>query len=251
MIDLRGKHALVTGGSRGIGRAICWQLAQAGADISFSYRHNLAAADRLVADIEGLGRKAICYAADASDAAAMATMFEQAESALGPISIAVANAGIWEAAPIGTMTLTDWQATMRANVDSLYVLCHHASHYLKAVEGGSLILIGSTAGQRGEAHYSHYAASKGAAMSLVKSLAAELGPAKIRVNCVAPGWVRTDMTAAVFEDKAYEAEVIQGIPLRRIAEPEDIAGPVVFLASNLAKHVTGHTVSVNGGSVLI
>lgn len=251
MINLDGKHALVTGGSRGIGRAICSMLAAAGAHVSFSYRRDEAAANSLVEAIQAGGGKAQAFLADASDEKQTQAFFEAAEKAHGPVSIIVANAGIWERGPIDEMDLEAWRRTMSANLDSLYLVCHEGAKALKRTGGGSIVLIGSTAGQRGEANYSHYASTKGAAMSLVKSLAAELGPAGIRVNCVAPGWVRTDMTTAVFENKSYEADVIQGIPLRRIGEAEDIAGPVVFLASELARHITGHTISVNGGSVLI
>jgi 3-oxoacyl-[acyl-carrier protein] reductase len=148
------------------------------------------------------------------------------------------------------MTELEWNETLDINLKSAFLLCREVIPEMKERGEGSIILIGSTAGQRGEAFHSHYAASKGALMAFAKSVAGEVGPFGIRINCVAPGWVRTDMCQDVFSDSDFEEEVRQGIPLRRIPGPEDIAGPVLFLASDLSRHVQGEVLNVNGGSVL-
>lgn len=250
MIDLTGKRALVTGGSRGIGRACVRLLAEAGADVVIGYHRNHEAAREAAAPVEALGRRALCLAADLGDADAASDFFKKIDEAFGGLDIVVVNAGLWLRAPIDEMTPQQWQQTMTANLDTTYHACHHGARMLKEAGGGKLILIASTAGQRGEAFYSHYAASKGAMIAMTRSLGSELGPHNINVNCVAPGWVLTDMTTDVFADTAFRERVCADIPLRRIAAPEDIAGPVLFLASELSRHLQGSVLSVNGGSVL-
>lgn len=250
MIDLTGKVVLITGGSRGIGAACCLSLAKAGARVAVAYRQNQQAAASVVANIREQGGEAKAYSADLTRAEETESLFDAVLADFGQLDILVANAGIWEGAAIHEMTATQWQRTMHANVDSLYFCCHHAAKHMRSRQTGNIITISSTAGQRGEAHYSQYAASKGAAIALTRALAAELGPYGIRVNSVAPGWVRTDMTHHVFEDQARAEKIYAEIPLRRVADPEDIAGPVLFLASDLAKHVQGAVINVNGGSVL-
>ena len=250
MIDLSGKHALITGGSRGIGAAVCRTLARAGADIAFAYRRAKTEAEAVVGDVESTGRRALAVRADVSKGEACRNLFEAASRFLGSIDIVVANAGLWRRAPIDGMSEADWRETIAVNLDSVYHICHYAAKTMKPQKSGKIILIGSTAGQRGEAFFSHYAAAKGAVIAMVRSLAAELGPFDINVNCVAPGWVLTDMTEKVFRDQSYRESVVQSIPLRRIARAEDIAGPVAFLASDLARHIQGAVLNVNGGSVL-
>jgi len=250
MIDLSGKSALVTGGSRGIGAAVCLALAKAGADVALGYHTNQGAANAVVEAVEGLGRRALARGGDMASLADCANLFEAAVDAFGGVDIVVGNAGVWKRAAIEAMTERQWRETMAANLDSTYNLCHLAAAHMKARKTGKIILIASTAGQRGEAFYAHYAASKGAVIAMTRSLAAELGPDQINVNCVAPGWVRTDMTERVFSDPAFVQHTEEAIPLQRIAEPEDVAGPVLFLASDLARHIQGAVINVNGGSVL-
>jgi 3-oxoacyl-[acyl-carrier protein] reductase len=246
MIDLSGKRALVTGGTRGIGLAVARALNQAGASVALGYHSNEAAARRVRDELP----EALTIRADLTSEPEAERMFDECSTALGGLDIVVANAGIWRRAAVDTMTYEAWRQTVAANQDSLFFTCRGAARLLKANRGGKLVIIASTAGQRGEAYYSHYAATKGAAIAMTRSLAAELGPHDINVNCVAPGWVHTEMTRNVFADKAYLAEVEAAIPLRRIAEPEDVAGPVLFLCSDLARHVQGAVINVNGGSVL-
>lgn len=250
MMDLRGKNALVTGGSRGIGAAVCVMLAKAGASVGIGFRSNIMAAEAVKETVEKEGVRGLILEGDLAEDGVCARVFDKATDILGPIDIVVGNAGIWKRAPIHEMEPSDWRETMTANLDSLYHTCHEAAKRMKSRGCGKIVIIASTAGQRGEAQYAHYAASKGAAIALTRSLASELGPDGINVNCVAPGWVMTDMTAGVFSDARYLKQQAEAIPLKRIAEPEDVAGPVVFLASDLARHVQGAVINVNGGSVL-
>ena len=249
-IDLSGQTAIVTGGSRGIGAAVCRMLAQCGAKVVVAYKHNHEAADLMVREIEALGSQGLALAGDLSEDEANETLFKRTLERFGAVNLVVGNAGIWQSSPMEDMTAEIWHQTIKANLDSTAFLCRHAAAQMKKQGGGKIILISSTAGQRGEPYYAHYAASKGAIIALARSLAGELGPSGIHVNVVAPGWVKTEMTAAVFADEDFAAEVKAQIPLRRIAGPEDIAGPVLFLASHLANHVQGAVINVNGGSVL-
>jgi 3-oxoacyl-[acyl-carrier protein] reductase len=169
----------------------------------------------------------------------------------GSLDILIANAGIWEGRAIEELTEAEWDRTMAVNLKSIYLCCHHAVRMMKPQGHGNLITVSSTAGQRGEAFHSDYAASKGAIISFTKSLASELGPSNIRVNCVAPGWVDTEMTTgALHGDPAEMKAILSLIPLGRVASPEEIAGPILFLASDLARHIQGEVLNVNGGSIL-
>jgi 3-oxoacyl-[acyl-carrier protein] reductase len=168
----------------------------------------------------------------------------------GALDVLVANVGIWKGAAIEEMTEREWDETINLNLKSIYACCKAAAGVMIPQRRGTLILISSTAGQRGEAFHSHYAATKGAIIAMTKSLAAELGPRGITVNCVAPGWVATDMTAEALNDPKQGVRIRELIPLGRVATPEEIAGPVLFLASDLASHVNGEVLNVNGGSVL-
>ncbi|RMD50472.1 MAG: SDR family oxidoreductase, partial [Ignavibacteria bacterium] len=168
----------------------------------------------------------------------------------GSIDILVNNAGIWKHSPIDKMTLEKWNETININLTGTYLFTKYVVPEMKAKKGGRIINIASTAGQRGEAEYSHYASSKGGVIAFTKSLATELGKYNINVNCVAPGWVLTDMTQHIFDNEEERKKELSIIPLGRVAMPEDIAGPVLFLASGLANHITGEILNVNGGSVL-
>jgi 3-oxoacyl-[acyl-carrier protein] reductase len=271
LIDLRGWRVLVTGGSRGIGAACCRLFARAGAAvlIHFQAREDLAAA--LLAELRGLpgpeaGRRGrgrgrqggaggrggqaqhLVHRCDLRDAADIWEMFAFVAEQWGALDTLVNNAGIWVPNPLADLDLASLEETLAVNVTGSFVCAAAAVPLLAAAAGGSIVNLVSTAGQRGEPGYSPYAASKGAMIAATRSWARELAP-RVRVNAVAPGWVDTDMTAAALAGEARQ-QALAEIPLARIATPEDIAGPVVFLASPLARHVTGEVLSVNGGSVL-
>lgn len=248
MINLAGKVVLVTGGSRGVGRAAALAFARAGADVALTYRTRREAAEAVAREVRASGRRALIGGGDHADPAVMDALVADVVRELGGLDVFVANAGIWPEEDVALADMPDarWHETMAANLHSVFVSTRAALRALRA--GGSVVMVASTAGQRGEAFHADYAASKGAMISLTKSLAVECAPA-ITVNCVAPGWIDTDMAAGVLTP-GYRRTVEQGIPLRRIASAEDVAGPILFLASPLARHVTGEILNVNGGSVL-
>jgi 3-oxoacyl-[acyl-carrier protein] reductase len=250
MIDLSGRTAIVTGGSRGIGRAVVLLLAQAGCDAAFSYVRNSEAAAEVKDRVEKMARRCLAVEADLSREEDARRLAGATAEAWGRIDILVNNAGVWTYGEMGRMESAVWRETMGLNLDGVFFVTNAVVPLMKARRWGRIINISSTAAVRGEAFHSHYAASKGALHSLTKSLAAELGPHNINVNCVAPGWVETDMCSEVFADPAFRRAVEESIPLKRIPPPEDIAGPVVFLASELARHITGAIINVNGGGVL-
>ena len=248
MIDFRGRTAMVTGGNRGIGRAVALLLARGGADVVITYHTREAEAADVVREIERLGRRAWSAGGDHGDPAVVDRIFAEADRQAGRLDLFVANAGIWppEEVPLGRMTDARWRATMAANLDAVFLTTRAALRRMSA--GGRVVLVSSTAGQRGEAGHADYAASKGALISLTKSLAVEYAP-HITVNCLAPGWVDTEMAAPAFGGGERE-RIAAGIPLGRVPPPEDIAGPIAFLLSDLARHITGEVLNVNGGSVL-
>ena len=250
MIDLSGKKALVTGGSRGIGRATAILLAKAGADVSFTYQRQEQAALAVKSAIEELGRRCLALKTEIADEAEVRRSVAKIIAVWGQIDILVNNAGIWTDLEIGSGNTRAWKETMQVNLDSVFYFTDAVIPGMKERRKGWIINIGSTAGIRGEAHHSHYAATKGALNALTKSWAVEFALFNVRVNLVAPGWVDTDMCAEVFSDAAYKESVRQSIPLKRIPPPEDIAAAVVFLASDLARHIQGAIINVNGGSVL-
>lgn len=237
---------MVTGAGRGIGAAAALALAKAGADVVVNYLSHHDAAELTAQACREQEVAAVTVQADTSDEAETARLFAAADD-LGALGVLVVNAGIWEGSPIASMTRELWNRVMSANATSAFLCCREAAR--RMTEGDSMILVASTAAQRGEADYSAYAASKGAIVSLVKSLATELGPRGVRVNAVAPGWVETDMTRAAIA--ADRGAIERAIPLRRVATPDDIAGPIAFLASRAARHITGEILNVNGGSVLV
>ncbi|MGQ0713238.1 MAG: SDR family NAD(P)-dependent oxidoreductase [Gemmatimonadaceae bacterium] len=249
MISLRGKNAIVTGGSRGIGAATALLLADAGANVGIAYRSREAEAAEVVRGIASRGVTGFAHAADLGTAKGNEELFERAQRELGGVDIFVGNAGIWppDDAPIAEMSDERWRETIRQNVDSIFYGSRLAARTMGG--GGRIVLISSTAGQRGEAFHADYGASKGAIISFVKSLAIELAARDITVNSVAPGWVDTDMSAPAYGGEARE-RIRRAIPIGRIATAVDIAGPIVFLCSDLARHITGEILNVNGGSVL-
>jgi 3-oxoacyl-[acyl-carrier protein] reductase len=248
MISLRGKRALVTGGSRGIGAATALLLAECGADVGIGFRSRQAEASDVVGRLAERGVRAFAHSADLSSLDGVTSLFDRAVREFGGLDIFVGNAGIWphEDVPLTEMTDAQWRRTMAANIDSMFYSTRAAARHLE--RGGRIVLVSSTAGQRGEAGHADYAATKGAMISFVKSLAVELGPKEMTVNAVAPGWVDTDAVSIVM---AHSREKIEAaIPVGRIASARDIAGPIVFLCSDLARHVNGEILNVNGGSVL-
>jgi 3-oxoacyl-[acyl-carrier protein] reductase len=251
MIDLRDSVAVVTGGSRGIGREIVLLMVKAGAKVVFSYAKDLPSATSVQAEAAKLGGEALKVAADVSRREEAESLVEEAQTRFGRIDILVNNAGVWNEAPIPIEEMTDdeWDRMMNINLRGLFMTIRAAVPGMKERKSGRLINIASTAGQRGEAFHAHYAASKAAILGLTKSLAAELAPSGIRVNAVAPGWVDTDMSAGPLRGTA-RGKIDETILLRRPGAPEEIAGAVLFLASPLSNYMTGSTVSVNGGSVL-
>jgi len=250
VLTLHGKSALVTGGGRGIGRAICVLFGRLGARVAVNYARDEAAAAATVAAVQQAGGEAYAARADVSDPAQAGRLVEETVARFGSLDILVANHGIWKRASIDAMTPEQWDETLRINLGGVYAVVHHAARHMVPRRAGTMILIASTAGQRGEAHHSHYAATKGAILAFTRSLAAELAPHGIRVNAVAPGWVVTDMTRSVLEDPAQAAAALRPIPLGRPGTPDEIAGPVAFLASDLASFLYGEVLSVNGGAVM-
>ena len=247
MIDLTGRRALVTGGSRGIGRAAALLLARAGADVALTYHTRAVEAEETAGLIEALGRRALVLGGDLSDPVVVDQHAAALRQAFGGIDLMVANAGVWPSddTPLRAMRLERWRQTLAANLDSVYLTVRAA---LGLMDQGAVVLVSSTAGQRGEAGHADYAASKGALISLTKSLAIECAP-KVTVNCVAPGWVDTDMSASAYDGDG-RARIARSIPVGRIASADDVAGPILFLCSPLARHITGEVLNVNGGSVL-
>lgn len=249
MIDLTGKSVLVTGGSRGIGRACCLMLARAGASVAVNYRVESPSADLLVEEIESQGGEAFALAADVSKRADAEMLVDETVARFGNIDVLVNNAGIWKSSPIDEMSDGEWDEMIGVNLTGTFNCIRAAVPPMKEARSGRIINISSTAGQRGEAFSSHYAATKGAVISLTKSIAVELAPHGILVNCVAPGWTVTDMTRDDLLGSRRES-ILQTIPLARAATAEEVAGAVVFLASELATFVTGEVLNVNGGAVL-
>jgi 3-oxoacyl-[acyl-carrier protein] reductase len=248
MIDLNGKRVLITGGSRGIGAAAAVLFAKAGADVVITYNTRADEAEKVVGQVTALGRRGWAFGGDHTDPKVVQEIFARIDGVVPKLDAAVINHGIWPAedVPLSLMTDERWARTMRVNLDGLFTFSRAALRRL--AKGGTLILVSSTAGQRGEAFHADYAATKGAVISLTKSLAVECGP-EITVNCVAPGWVDTEMSAAALQGPD-RAKIDAAIPLKRPASADDIAGPILFLASPLARHITGEVLNVNGGSVL-
>jgi 3-oxoacyl-[acyl-carrier protein] reductase len=253
-LSLAGRVALVTGGSRGIGAATVRMFVQAGARVVFNYEKAAEPAQKLVREC------------GEQNCAALACNFEQPSAAkdlvattlkrFGRIDILVANHGIWppDDMPIDKLPDEQWHRTIVINLDSVFSLVKHSVAEMKKTATGEspahIVLISSTAGQRGEAFHCDYAATKGALISMVKGLSTELVPHYIYVNCVAPGWVDTDMSRPSLDDPAIAKTVIDTIPMGRVGTPDEIAGPILFLCTPLAGFVTGEVFNVNGGAVL-
>ncbi len=246
---LSGKSAIVTGASRGIGRATAIRLAEAGANVIVNYFQHEAEANEVVAKCEKFGVKAVAVQADVSIPADAEKLNRAALEAFGGIDIVIANAGIWEGAAVETMSEDLWDKVLDANLKGTWTVCKAAIPHFKSNGGGAIVIVSSTAGQRGEAGYSNYAASKGGQIAFTKALSNELAPS-IRVNCVAPGWVDTNLNDPVFHDEDFVRRVVDGIPLKRVATADDVALSIIFLASDWSRHITGEVININGGAVL-
>lgn len=249
-LGLTDRVAIVTGGSRGIGKAVVELLASRGAHVVVNYVRDEEAAAATVNLAHSHGVKAMAIQADVSQLAEAERLVQETVEHFGRVDLLICNAGIWEGAPVESISEELWDKTIDINLKGTWSVCRAAVPQMKQQRFGRIVIVSSTAGQRGEANVSNYAASKGGQISFTKSLAPELGPFGINVNCVAPGWVRTEMTEDVFTDTAQYESISKSIPLGRFATPEEIAGPIVFLCSAWASHITGEVLNVNGGSVL-
>ena len=244
-IDLTGKTALVTGGTRGIGRAIVEALAGAGAKVAFTYRSSQAEADALKADLEAKGTEVLAFQGDAADAAHAQATVDAVIGAWGALDVLVLNAGITKDNLMIRMSEDDWNAVLRTNLGAAFGFCKAAYRPFMKQRSGRVVCLASVVGVTGNPGQTNYAASKAGLIGFAKSLAKELGSRNVTVNVVAPGYVATDMTAALPE--AAQQAMLGAVPLGRPAQPADVAGAVLFLASDLAAYVTGHVLHVDGG----
>ena len=247
---LNDRVALVTGGSRGIGRAAVECFAKLGAHVVVNYVSDQQAAEATVRKAETEGVGALAVKADVAKTEDAKRLTAAAIERFGRLDFLVCNAGIWEGGAIDEMTEDSWDRTIELNLKGTWTACHAAVPSMKKQGFGRIVIVSSTAGQRGEANVSNYAASKGGQISFTKSLAAELGPFGINVNSVAPGWVDTDMCADAFARPGFRKALEETIPVGRVATPEDIGWPIVFLCTEWARHINGEILNVNGGSVL-
>ena len=250
LIDLGGRTAVVTGGSRGVGRATARLLARAGADVGIGYRSREAAALEVVRELDEFGVRAWAERGDLARPEDAKALFDRADREFDGLDFFVGNAGMWppEAIALADMEERQWRETLACNLDAIFYTVREATRRMRT--RGAIVLVSSTAGQRGEAFHGDYAASKGAIISLVKGLCVEMAPRGVTVNAVAPGWIDTEMAQPAMGEEA-RANIEAEIPLGRIATADDVAGPIVFLCSPLARHITGEVLNVNGGAVLV
>ena len=255
-LSVQGRVALISGGSRGIGAAAVKMFVAAGAQVTFNYNKAKVEADALVRHCGSANCQAL--ACDLSSAEAGAELVAATVRRFGRLDILVANHGVWvaDAVAVEQMSEQQWRRTLAIDLDSVFGLVKHAVAQMKRQEKlyaatGNIVLVSSTAGQRGEAYHCDYAAAKGALISMVKGLSTELAPSGVRVNCVAPGWVETDMSAPALNDAATREAIFSVIPLRRVARPEEVAAPILFLCTEHAGFITGEVFNVNGGAVLV
>lgn len=251
-IRLDNEVAVVTGGSRGIGAATVKLFAECGSNVVFAYRSNAAAAEEVVRSCPGGDERVIAVRADVGKMRDARKLIESATGKFGRIDTLVANAGIWPAdpLPIERMSEREWDEMIAINLKGVYTVIRHAVPHMIERQAGRIIVVSSTAGQRGESFHTHYGASKGGVISFVKGLSTELARHHILVNCVAPGWVDTDMCVPVLTQPRDARRINAGIPLGRVARPEEVAMPILFLASEMASYITGEVLNVNGGNVL-
>ncbi len=255
-LSLEGKVALITGGSRGIGAETVRLFCAAGAQVVFNYREAWQTAEALAAECGGAGQ-CVALQQDLGTAAEGRALVNRAVSVFGRVDCLVVNHGVWPShnAPIESMTDAQWSSTVGINLDSVIGLVGAAVGQMKRQQSsgpkGYIVLVSSTAGQRGEAFHADYAATKGALISLTKSLSSELAAHGIYANCVAPGWVATDMSAPVLADPVSREKIFATIPLGRVGTPVEVAGPILFLCTPFAGFMSGEIMNVNGGAVLV
>ena len=248
MSKLNDEIAVVTGGSRGIGRAICLELAAGGATVIVNYNRSAAAAQEVVSEIKTNGGTAQAIQADVSDSEQVREMFKQVISTWGTIDILVNNAGVTRDSMIMMMKPDDFDAVINTNLRSTWLCCKAAARIMLRKRRGAIVNITSVIGLAGNSGQTNYAASKAGIIGLTKSLAKEVALRGIRVNAIAPGFIETDMTADLPD--AIKSKVIEAIPLGRMGQPQNIAKAVVFLASPDAAYITGQTLVVDGGMVM-
>ena len=247
-MQLTGKTAIVTGGSRGIGRAAALTLAEAGADVAVIYAGNTAAAEETVRLIEEKGRKGLAIQCDVADEAAVTAMVKDVKKELGRIDILVNNAGITRDGLLMIMKEDDWQAVLDTNLTGAFHCTKAVTRLMMKQRSGSIINITAVVGEPGNAGQANYAAAKAGLIGFTKSVAKELASRNIRCNAIAPGCIETDMTAVLGEDTVDA--MIKTIPMGRVAQPEEVAKAVLFLASDDASYITGQTLNVDGGMVM-
>jgi 3-oxoacyl-[acyl-carrier protein] reductase len=254
-LSLSGKVALITGGSRGIGAAVVRMFVAADAKVLFNYEKSKPQADQLVKELGP--DKCAAVACNLSGTETAQQLVASAVQRFGRLDILVANHGVWPVQDVSIDQMRDsqWRNTVAINLDSVFALIKHSVAQMKKQKkpdgaAGHLVLVSSTAGQRGEAFHCDYAATKGALISMVKGLSTELAGDGIYVNCVAPGWVDTDMSASTLNDPKSRVAIFATIPLGRVAKPEEIAAPILFLCTPEAGFITGEVLNVNGGAVL-
>jgi 3-oxoacyl-[acyl-carrier protein] reductase len=248
MFSLEGKKALVTGGTRGIGRAIVLHLAQAGADVAFTYARSREAAQEVEKEVEKAGRKALSFQADAADAARAVEVIDEITAAWGGLDILVNNAGITRDTLIMRMSEEQWDEVMTTNLKSVFNYSKACVRPFMKQRAGSIINISSVVGISGNAGQTNYAASKAGIIGFSKSLAKELASRSIRVNTIAPGYIFTEMTGQL-GDKVLDS-IKASIPMGMPGEVEDIAAGVVFLAGDASRYITGETIRIDGGMAM-
>ena len=250
-IDLAGRIALVTGGSRGIGRETVRLLAETGCRVAFFYRSDRRAAGESAAAARVAGAEILPIRADVSRERDVMRGVSRVKATFGDVEILVNNAGIWPAGAIDTLTVKQWDEAFAVNVRGTFLPIKHTLAGMKRRRRGRIVNVSSTAGQRGEAFHSHYAATKGAIISLTKSLASELSGTGITVNSVAPGWVDTDMSASQLGKRRLRREIERAVPTGKVTTAQEIAFAIVMLCADAAGQIQGEILNVNGGSVLV
>ena len=255
-LTLDNKVALITGGSRGIGAATVRMFVAAGARVVFNYQRAKDQVEQLAKECGA--SNCVAVASDLSSIESARSLVDAAVRQFGRLDILVANHGVWppDDAPVERMSDEQWHSTVSINLDSVFGLVKHSVHQMKSQRrtgkaAGNIVLVSSTAGQRGEAFHCDYAATKGALISMVKGLSTELAASAIYVNCIAPGWVNTDMSAPALNDPKTRDGIFNKIPLGRVGTPDEIAGPILFLCTDYAGFITGEVFNVNGGAVLV
>lgn len=247
-MTLTGKVALVTGGSRGIGRAIALTLAQHGADVAINYAGNTAAAEEVKTAIEGMGRKALLVQGSVADTDGVQAIVNQVVKELGRLDILINNAGITRDGLLMRMKEADWDAVLETNLKGVYNCSKAVMRTMMKQKSGRIVNMASVVGEMGNAGQANYAAAKAGVIGFTKSLAKEVASRSITVNAVAPGFIATDMTSVLTDEQ--KAEMARTIPLGRAGQPQDVANAVLFLVSEEAAYITGQVLNVDGGMVM-